>query len=161
MKGGKLAETAHSPGESDHNSPDGVLEVVPNKGRDVVVSFRSPESVADSGLADGFNIRGREAGEALHESVDRYIELDAVQILPQQPFAVRRPRGANFDLLRESSASKNGRVDPVQVVRGSNQENIVLGKQLADLGAALFDELSVMRALHPIVAWHQIGRAHV
>jgi hypothetical protein len=35
-----------------------VLEVVPDKGRDVVVSFRSPESVADSGLADGFNIRG-------------------------------------------------------------------------------------------------------
>jgi hypothetical protein len=43
---------------SDHNAPDRVLEVVPDKGRDAVVSFRPPESAADSGFADGFKIRG-------------------------------------------------------------------------------------------------------
>src|SRR5581483_6755182 len=131
------------------------LKVGQDKWRDRVVAFRPAEGVSDGRLADRFNVGGRQASQAFGNRTDRDVYLDAVEVLPKQALAVGRPRRCDLDLLGEPTASQHGGVDPIQMVRRPNQEDVMLWKQLADFRSALLDELGIVCTEHAVVAGQQ------
>lgn len=109
-----------------YNALDGVLEIVPEQWRDGIIALAAPESPAHGRFANRFQIRRRKSGEPLGQPLDLEVQLAAFQILAQEALAVGLAGRANLDLLRESPAAEDRRIDPIQMVRGSNQENVVL-----------------------------------
>ncbi len=134
-----------------HDPFDGVLEIVPDQGGNGVVAIATSERSAHRGLTYRFNVRRRKPSQTLGHAVNPDVELDVLQVHPEEPFAVRLARRGDLDLLREPSASHDCGIDSIEVVRGANQENIVFGFELADLGPALFHHLRVVRAQQPCV----------
>ena len=93
-----------------------------------MVFLRSDECQPLSGIADCFKI-GR--SKTIHETRDEPdfkpgFEPDRTQVLEEQLVASIFPREADFDFLREPSASQNTRIDAFRAVRGAHKEDIVL-----------------------------------
>ena len=55
---------------------------------------------------------------------------------------------SDLDLLREAPSAENRGIDAVQMIRGPDQKDIVLGIKFADQTAGLFDKLNVVLRLN-------------
>src|SRR5579872_224076 len=138
--------------EMDSDALNSAVEIIPDQGRNVVVSVGAPEGIAYGCLADCLDIGRRKPGQALNDSIHCNVQLHAVKVFLEQALAVCRSRGTDFDLFRQPATAQNRGIDPIQMIGGSHEKDVVFRKKLADLGAALFDELSIMRAQHAVVS---------
>src|ERR1700687_4675518 len=106
-------------------------------------------------LGAAFRVGLRLAEERVRRSTRPPVQLDLIKVLSQQALTVGGPGRTDFDLFRESAAAQNRWINLVEMIRGSNEEDVVLRKQMADLGTALLNELSIMRAQHAVISGQQ------
>jgi len=93
-----------------------------------------------------FKVGRRHSGDTLGQSLDCYScpETGFAQVSSYQLLVTRLVGNRKLHLFTETASTKNARVDPVNVVCCTNEEDLVLGFQGADFDKRLFDQLHIM-----------------
>src|SRR5580700_174755 len=98
----------------------------------------------------GFEIRWRSTAQPLGKKLARKTldQPNAVQVFFQQAPVTGLIWRANSEFLREAPSAENCGIDALKVVRGPDQEHIVLRFKFTDQSTGLLDELNVVLRLN-------------
>ena len=98
------------------DTSNGMVKIVRYQRWNVIITSTSAVGSASGGLTDCFNVRRGYWAKFVRKNSKVESGGQALQILTQKPFAIRRAGKRDLNLFRKSSTPENRWIDPIKMI---------------------------------------------